>query len=240
MNRKDRRAAKALSRRGNKSDGVQIVAVSAHESAANRTRDAVSESLCDAIHEAGHAVAFLLAYRALGRDYRPFHRVLIRRDISKPYIDDRGRERQIRGMVEGPDIYSTLTGPSVYELSIQQGMSELTAIMLATMQWDIVISLAGPFAEAVIVGDWTKTHMSWTAYFYCGGRDDLAHAETVLDQYRVATKRRCGLTRFEHRTRELVLSAWPAIEVLAAALLEAEVMEYDEVAAIVLPLLPKP
>jgi hypothetical protein len=53
----------------------------------NRTDDA---SLPVAIHEAGHAVAYMLAFRDLGWGYPPFHRVVIRRDISKPYITNAG------------------------------------------------------------------------------------------------------------------------------------------------------
>jgi hypothetical protein len=97
-------------------------------------------SLGHAIHEAGHAVAYILAFRALGRDYRPFHRVLIRRDTSKPYIDDRGRERDIRGIVEAPDLYQISVGVLVYEMFVRQGAHERAAEMLIKMQWDIVIT----------------------------------------------------------------------------------------------------
>jgi threonine/homoserine efflux transporter RhtA len=120
---------------------------------------------------------------------------------------------------------------------VQQGRHELAALTLTKMQWDIVINLAGPMAEAAILDDRTKSNMLWTALLYCGAKADLERAETVLAHYRAATKRQYGLTRFGHRTRELVLSAWPAIEALAHALLKFEVIKYDQAAAIALPLL---
>jgi len=43
-----------------------------------------------AAHEAGHAVAHILAFRALGQDWPSFDRVLIRRDASKPYVARKG------------------------------------------------------------------------------------------------------------------------------------------------------
>jgi hypothetical protein len=42
-----------------------------------------------AAHEAGHAVARIRCHEALGRHWQSFDRVLIRRDFSRPYADDR-------------------------------------------------------------------------------------------------------------------------------------------------------
>src|SRR4051812_14425669 len=59
-----------------------------------------------AVHEAGHAVACMLAHRALGRDWPSLYRLLVRRDFASPYIDDRNREIKCRGLLEGPADYT--------------------------------------------------------------------------------------------------------------------------------------
>src|SRR5450759_648801 len=100
-----------------------------------------------AAHEAGHAVAYILAHRALGRGYPSFHRVLIRRNSSSPYIDLKNRKVNCVGLCEAPDIYTCGIGLALFkrEPELRPG---LKVEILSTMEWAILISLAGPFAEA--------------------------------------------------------------------------------------------
>jgi hypothetical protein len=58
-----------------------------------------------AAHEAGHAVAYIRCYEALGRHWPSFDRVFIRRDFSTPYVNDRGHEIDCAGMCEAADLY---------------------------------------------------------------------------------------------------------------------------------------
>src|ERR1700745_1704930 len=97
--------------------------------------------------KAGHAIAYILAYRALGRSYRSFDRGLIRRNFSSLYIDRRNREIDCSGICEGPAIYHPGIGLLTFDLEPepQPGWKDM---ILATMKWSILVSLAGPFAEA--------------------------------------------------------------------------------------------
>lgn len=96
-----------------------------------------------AAHEAGHAVAYLEAFKDMGFHWWAFHRVLIRPDFSKPHVDWKGREVQCSGMVEGNDIYSLVGGRFMWEHT-----PPLRPKLKKGMEWEIIVSLAGPFAEA--------------------------------------------------------------------------------------------
>ena len=63
-----------------------------------------------AVHDAGHAVAYFVAFKDIGFHWHAFHRVLIRPNISKPHVDWKDRKVQCSGMVEGNDIYSPVIG----------------------------------------------------------------------------------------------------------------------------------
>jgi hypothetical protein len=182
-----------------------------------------------AIHEAGHAVAHIRAEEALGLDYPSFHRAFIRRDFSMPYIDDRLRERECVGMVEGPDLYHVSIGLKTFS-----DMPEWRETILAKMEWAIRLALAGPFAEAASHGVRSKAEMQWYALFNCGASDDYDRAEAVLDDYRIAKGRKnYSLARFADQTRTLVLENCRAIEAVALALLDFEDLDYDAVRHIV-------
>jgi hypothetical protein len=113
----------------------------------------------------------------------------------------------------------------------------LKAEILAKMEWEILISLAGPFAEAASRDVRSKRDMRFTALLFCGAKDDYGVAKTVLPDYKTASKRRHGIPHFEHRTRDLVLNAWPAIKEIAKSLLAKETLDHDDVYAIVAPFL---
>src|SRR5207249_3265637 len=108
-----------------------------------------------------------LAHRALGRDYPSFDRVFIRRDFRSPYIDRRNREVNCSGMCEGADIYSCVAGLGVFNLE-PEPRPGWKAEILATMEWEILSSLAGPFAEAASRDVRSKRDMRFTALLFCG------------------------------------------------------------------------
>ena len=179
-----------------------------------------------AAHEAGHAVAYIRCHQALGRHWQSFDRVLIRRDFSTPYVDDRGREIECAGLCEAPDVYCYAggIGLSVFE----QATPDLRKTILAEMEWAIRINLAGPFATAASQDVRTNASMRWHALLYCGSLGDYRSAEAVLADYRVAKGRNSyQLTRFENQARTLVLENWRPIEALALLLLKSEVLDHE-------------
>jgi hypothetical protein len=105
--------------------------------------------------------------------------------------------------------------------------------MLAKMEWSILTSLAGPFAEAAARGVRSKANLRWKALFDCGGMYDYKAAGAILQDYKKASGRRRGLPYFEDQRRDLVLKRWPVIEALAQALLARETLDHDDADAIV-------
>jgi hypothetical protein len=178
-------------------------------------------------HEAGHAVAYIRAQQKMGRHWPAFDQVLIRPEALTrpdiPYIDLRGREVLCCGLVEKADLYSLVSGRLVWD-----GMPDMRPTLQAAMEWEIMGSLAGPYAEVVARGRGAKSTIFLDALFSGGVKEDFKRAEDVLADWKWATKGRAGLRRFGERTRELVLADWPAIEALAAALLTRNVLSYDE------------
>src|SRR5687767_6869827 len=72
------------------------------DSRMRRLRSLDKVPLYVAVHEAGHAVASL----ALFSDYGAFERVVVRSPrevLAGPFIDGRGRARDLAGIVEGPE-----------------------------------------------------------------------------------------------------------------------------------------
>jgi hypothetical protein len=187
-----------------------------------------------AAHEAGHAVANILAHRALGRDYPSFDRIFIRRDFRSPYIDQKNREVNCIGMCEGPALYTPGIGLHVFHAN---PLSRPTwrAEILTTMKWSIVISFAGPFAAAFSRNYRSRRDKRWTALLSCGASEDYRQAEAVLADYKEASKRRYGIRHFEERAWDLVGANQPAISALASKLLQYETLEYKEAHGIVVP-----
>jgi hypothetical protein len=96
-----------------------------------------------------------------------------------------------------------------------------------------VIDLAGPIAEAVARGERRKKYAGTFALFYFGSSEDFSHAGKVIDDLCALTKRRQALRRFEQRALAVVLAHWPAVSMLAAALIEAGRLDGDQVEQIV-------
>jgi hypothetical protein len=189
-----------------------------------------------AAHEAGHAVACILAHRDLERDYPSFDRVFIRRNYSSPYIDRKGREHKVCGMCEGHALYTASIGLRVFNIEPEPRPGWKREI-LGTMEWSMIFSFAGPFAEALSRNSRSRSDKRWVALFSCGASQDYRQAEAVLANYKRASKRRYGIRHFEDRAWELVVANQPTISALTSKLLQHETLEYEEVQKIVTPLL---
>jgi hypothetical protein len=167
-----------------------------------------------AFHEAGHALASVLAFRAIGSGRRAIKYV----EISEGEMP----AGQWSGSCHGPDIYSPAW--PVARIAPQNRRK---------MEWQIVIDLAGPIAEAVARGERRKKYAGTFALFYFGSSEDFSHAGKVIDDLCALTKRRQALRRFEQRALAVVLAHWPAVSMLAAALIEAGRLDGDQVEQIV-------
>lgn len=192
-----------------------------------------------AAHEAGHAVAYITAHRALERDYPSFRRVFIRRDFSSPYIDGRNREVDCIGMCEAPDLYNVSIGLGLFYQEPEPWPGWKNQI-LTRMEWAILTSLAGPFAESASRDARSRGGMRHAARWLCGSEDDYRSAEAVLLDFTKVSKLRRRISHFEDRTRDLVLNSWPAIDALAKILLVKESLNYDSAYAVVEPHLEAP
>jgi hypothetical protein len=105
------------------------------------------------------------------------------------------------------------------------------------MEWSMIISIAGPFAEAKAGGARSRRDKHWNALFGCGAKEDYRQAQAVLEDYKQASKRRYGLRHFEDRAWDLVVLQQPAINALASSLSSQLSVDYDEAQEIVVPLL---
>ena len=139
-----------------------------------------------AFHEAGHALASVLAFRAIGSGRRAIKYV----EISEGEMP----AGQWSGSCHGPDIYSPAW--PVARIAPQNRRK---------MEWQIVIDLAGPIAEAVARGERRKKYAGTFALFYCGSSEDFSHAGKVIADLCALTKRRQALRRFEQRALAVVL-----------------------------------
>jgi hypothetical protein len=202
-----------------------------------------------AAHEAGHAVVSVVSTRALDECITSaFHRVQIRRDRRKPILTERGPRRDIGGICEGPNLWN----PGFVQICLGlEPNTPLSATLLeatpwplpyvcACIEWQIRRDLAGGMAEIVSAGERRKTELeyAWLHVHALGMEADYQSAERCLEDLRQLKRRRYGLRRFEMETANLVLRAWPAIEALARALVEAGTLEFKAAYDIVAPHLP--
>jgi len=193
----------------------------------------ITDPMCFvAMHESAHALAYIRAYRALEWDFPSFRRIFIRRDSSSPYIYKGAPLSDLAGMCEGSDIYlaSTWVKPSI------ETKMAVNPTTIARMEWSILISLAGPLAEAAARGARSKLDLGEMAR-KCGSKSDFDAAEAILLDYEKLSKRDRDIAYFENRARKLVFANWSAIDALANALLVTEALEYGDAYAIVEPFL---
>jgi hypothetical protein len=95
-------------------------------------------------------------------------------------------------------------------------------------------------AEIVSAGERRKTafEYAWLHAHGLGMEEDYQSAERCLEDLRQLKRRRYELRRFEKETGNLVLRAWPAIEALARALVDAGTLEFEAAYDIIAPHLP--
>jgi hypothetical protein len=187
-------------------------------------------------HEAGHAVAYILAFRALERSYPAFDRIFVRPDFSSPYVDRKGRSIDCAGLCEGPNLYTPKIGLIPFHM-VPAPRPTWHAEILQTMEWSMIISFAGPFAEAIAKGLRSRRDKRWNALFSSGAEEDYRQAEAVLADYKQASKRRYGLRHFEDLAWDLALKQQSAIAALASSLFSQLSLEYDQAHEIVSALL---
>jgi hypothetical protein len=192
---------------------------------ADRQRDAMTElpvlapKTAAAYHEAGHAVATMLAFRTARLPMRPPERI-----IKYIEITVEGSNAQWDGLCFGPNIYA-----------VQWPEARIDWIYREAMEWQIMIDLAGGIAEAISRGERRKKKVFWFAVFNCGCRDDLKTAAAVVADLRKLTGRQHGERRFGERVFALLLAYWAAVDALASALVDAERIEGDQIEKIVEP-----
>jgi hypothetical protein len=86
------------------------------------------------------------------------------------------------------------------------------------------------------MGHMSKRSARWDALFGGGSQDDYKQVERTIADMRSMTG--CGsLIKFEAQAFELVKRTWPAIDALGRVLLERHVLEYEDAAVTVVPLL---
>jgi hypothetical protein len=170
--------------------------------------------LCAAIayHEAGHAVAHVMAYReAHLPDLKPAPSVkyarIIREDVGKA-----------SGICYGSRVYRPEYAARLPDWRWGHAM-----------EWEIVINMAGGVAEAIYRGERRQREVMWFALMNCGTEGDLDDAEVVLADLNRLTRRRYGLQRFTIRALKLLLANWDAVEVIAATLIRDQHVDGAEI-----------
>jgi hypothetical protein len=138
------------------------------------------------VHEAGHAIATVLGFRAIGEKFFPIKFI----EISAGETP----EHQWGGSCFGPDVYS-----------VEWGEAAIIPRHFTNMEWQIIIDIAGPVAETIYKGERRKAEVMSFAIFNCGSKEDFRHAGEVLKDLRALTKRQYGLARFAERARSVAL-----------------------------------
>ena len=164
-------------------------------------RDFAPEALAAvAWHEAGHAVANVIAYRKaqLPGQVRPSvkYAAIVREEDGKA----------------GGNCYGGLVYHARYAARLP-GWNWRDA-----MEWQIVIDMAGGVAEAIHRGERRQKEVFWFAMLNCGAGGDLEAAERTLEDLRALTGRRDG-RQYARRALRLLLARWDAVEAIAAALI---------------------
>ena len=176
-----------------------------------------TELVLAAHHEAGHAVAIVLAFRKATGLPKPPPPLLVR------YVEiTEDTPGQWGGCCVGPDIYS-----------VRWPIACIAPRYRDLMERQITISLSGGCAEAIARGERRKSEVLRFATNHCSVDDDLTKARIVLaDLFRLT-----GIHRhpehFVERTMVLLEEHWPAVEALASALIEHRRIEGDRIERII-------
>ena len=160
----------------------------------------VEERAAAAYHEAGHAVANVLACR----------------NAQLPPWDDLGVDSAEIG-VDGKAWGGLCSGTTVYHAAYVTRLPSWD--WRDAMEWQLVISMSGGIAEAIHRGERRRRVVFQFARLNCGAHHDLADAEKVLADLRALPGRRYGQERYTQRALKLMLAHWPAVEAIAAVLI---------------------
>ena len=171
-----------------------------------------------AYHEAGHAVANVLAYR--NAQSRTASRCC--RASNTPVTCT--RKGKVGGLCFGSKVYRAEYAVQAPHWRWQDAM-----------QWQIVIDMAGGAAEAIHRGERNKRGLMWFALLNCGTDGDLEDADKVLADLNALTGKRYGLNRFVIRAVELLRANWGAVEAIAAVMIRDGHIDGAEITAVVTP-----
>lgn len=190
-----------------------------------------------AIHEAGHAVAHWYTGS-------PFERVFIRsidEITAGPYIDSRGNQHAIAGLVEGDKLHNSLFAMSkgqVRSIDMQppEAKSDQERETFKKTQYnnaclEIIHDLAGPIAEAIFLA------VPTIAVVIEGGRDDWEHAKNLAaDIVRSDEEISKLLQEQELKVRTMFAkpNVWQAVEAVAAKLLQKNSLNHDDTIKIII------
>lgn len=172
-----------------------------------------------AYHEAGHAVANVLAFRHCALLPAPLPRAIIK-DIA---IFTEGTH--LSGLCNGPGIYSTKWP----ERRIQEAFRD-------AMEWHIVTMMAGGVAETIHRGRKGKRDLLANAFFQEGADGDLDEINLVMQDLEILDGKKPSNAfwqRLAVRTRDCLLVHWLAVDALAQALVKAEYLPGREAESII-------
>ena len=174
------------------------------------------EKAAIAHHEAGHAVAAVLAFRMAEWLPMPRPPVLVRR---VEIMEDAGKWT------------GNCTATSVY--STKWPKHRIVARYRPLMEAQIGIHLGGGIAEAAHRGERRKDEILKFAMDHCEMDADLTRARVVLADLN-SLGRKYDEQFFAKRTRTLLVMVWPSVEALAMELLDKGVVEGARVEEIVI------
>jgi hypothetical protein len=174
---------------------------------------------CVAHHEAGHAVATVLAWRYAIQPNRLPDQLVNYAEIFKP---EPLVPNSWAGICYGTQVYM----PEWSEDRIADQFRD-------AMEWQIIVELAGGIAEAIYQGEWRKHRVLGFAAFNCGADNDLDRSAELLADLRRLTRRKHREQQFAEAALALLLEYWPAVEAVGAALIEHKRIEGHQVEEIV-------
>ena len=167
-------------------------------------------------HEAGHAVAALVAYRALG-----WPASLLR----EATVIESGENR---GAVSWVHTYSPQS-PALADLYAMN--AEVIRLLVPQCKWAIIVALAGVEADAKL------SRVSGAFAFIRGGESDYVFAKMAADNLARLTGKPASLELFEFAAKSLVRIEATAIRAVADALHHRGTMTGPEIDAVAAPAL---
>ena len=176
-------------------------------------------------HEAGHVVAYILGSRAIHGNDGCF-KVCIRPGATAPYVHENGKKSDCVAIVDSLSFYNDNSSKSYGDCDL---FDSSVAIQ------EVIVSLAGPFAEAAFHGVSDPRHMEECAIFDAQNSGDIESAIEAFEDLRHISQRPPRWGTLVRRAARLVLDNRSAIEALAERLLVKHELDFDEAMAIVAP-----